>query len=298
MYLENRLIAMLDVLGFSSRIKTREGMEQMDAKYAQLIDCAKSHMFSPRSVSGSPEPPEPNFEYGSFVFDTLVLVSYPTDIKSTYRFVFATIWLMEKFFAEGFPLRGSIGIGDFCENEKSGIFLSNAFRRLSEDEKDQQWTGCVLLPEADETVVSSLLGVIAQGAAKKSSPIHYLKVPTKRSPCESSSRWCLNWSHFLSGSVIQAELEQMAGDYAKQQNTIQYLKLLGEMSDDTQPLAPVFAPAQRMKTMKALSGMRVKFEDEFGNGVIPGCSFTLAACDIDAQPIIPLDLAQKAAEGR
>lgn len=295
MYLENRLIAMLDVLGFSSRIKTRECMEQTGDKYAQLIEGAKSHMFSPRPVSGSSEPPEPNFEFGSFVFDTLVLVSYPIDIKTTYYFVFATILLMEEFFAEGFPLRGSIGIGDFCENEKSSIFLSNAFKRLSEDEKNQQWTGCILLPEADETVVRSLLGGLAQGAAQRSSPLHYVEVPTKRSTFASSSRWCLNWSHFLSDPAIQAGLQKMAGDPVKQQNTIRYLKLLEEMTTDTQPLTPEFAPAARMKIMKARSGMRVKFEDEFGNGVHPGCSFTITAYDMDAQPLVAGGLSRQSA---
>lgn len=286
MYVENRLIAMLDVLGFSSQIETREGMKQTSDKYAGLIEDAKNHMFSPRPVSGSPEPPEPNFEYGNFVFDTLVLVSYPVDIKATYRFVFATILLMERFFAEGFPLRGSIGIGDFCENNNSGIFLSNAFKRLSEDERNQQWTGCVLLPEADEIVVSSLFGSLAQGAAHKSSPLHYIEAPTKQPMCASSWRWCLNWSHFLSSSAIQAGLQRMAGDHVKQQNTIQYLRSLEEMTDDTQPLTPEFAPAARMKTMRARSGMRVKFEDEFGNAVNPGCSFTIAVSNMDAQSIV------------
>lgn len=103
MYLENRLIAMLDVLGFAGRIQTREGLQGTAARYAELIERAKRHMFSPQAVPGSPKNPEPNFEYGQFVFDTLVLVSHPIDVKSTCRFIFATILLMDMFFTERFP---------------------------------------------------------------------------------------------------------------------------------------------------------------------------------------------------
>ncbi len=158
MYLEHRLIAMLDVLGFASCIETRSGLERTTAKYSELIALAKGHMFSPKALRGSPGQPESNFEFGQFVFDTLVLVSYPIDIKATYRFIFATNLLMEMFFAETFPLRGSIGIGDFSSTEDGQIFLSNAFKRLRIDEERQQWAGCAILPEAEEIVVSYLLG--------------------------------------------------------------------------------------------------------------------------------------------
>lgn len=280
-YLENRLIAMLDVLGFAERIQTREGLERTTAQYAQLIARAKGHMFSPKAVPGSPNDPEPNFEYGQFVFDTLVLVSYPLDIKSACRFVFATILLMELFFAEKFPLRGSIGIGDFSADEDAQIFLSNAFKRLRLDEERQQWTGCAILPEAEEIVVSSLLGNIAPDQLPKSAPLHRCTVPMKSQDSQ-SVRWCVNWSHFLSPGVIGAGLKYMAGDAPKQANTSQYLTDLAKLSDDTQTLPLEFVPAKRLKFMKARSSMRVKFEDDNGNGVNPGCSYTIAAYEGNA----------------
>lgn len=292
MYLENRLIAMVDVLGFSSRIRTREGMELTSTRYAELIAQAKEHMFAPKPVPGSPQPPEPNFEYGQFVFDTLVLVSYPTDSKAAYRFIFSTILLMERFFVEGFPLRGSIAIGDFCKNAASDIFLSNTFKRLRLDEENQQWTGCLLMPEAEEFVVSSLLGSIVPDTLPRSSPLHRIATPRKRLADEPAKRWCLNWSHFLSPSTIQLGLQQMGGDLEKQKETTQYLELLGQIPDDTQILPPEFAPAKRMKIMKARSGMRVKFEDDNGNGVNPGCEYTIAAYESDAQPCAPGDAPQ------
>lgn len=281
MYLEHRLIAMLDVLGFSSRIQTREGLEITTAKYSDLIALARGHMFSPKAVPGSPNQPEPNFEYGQFVFDTLVLVSYPLDIKSAFRFVFATILLMELFFAEKFPLRGSIGIGDFSADEDAQIFLSNAFKRLRLDEEHQQWTGCVVSPEAEESVVSYLLGNVAPDQLPKSAPLHRCTVPMKSQDIQ-SVRWCLNWSHFLPPGVIGDGLKYMAGDAPKQVNTSQYLTDVAKLSDDTQTLPPEFLPAKRLKFMKARSGMRVKFVDDNGNGVNPGCSYTLAAYEDNA----------------
>ena len=284
MYLENRLIAMVDVLGFADSIKTRERLESTTARYSELIGRAKGHMFSPRAMQGSPNEPEPNFEYGQFVFDTLVLVSHPIDVKSVCRFVFASIHLMELFFAEKFPLRGSIGVGDFCTDEVANIFLSDAFKRLRTDEESQQWTGCVLLPEAEEVVVSSLLGNVQPSNLSQSSPLHYMSIPRKVSTEQSKKRWCLNWSHFLSPVVIEEGLQHMHGDPVKQDNTRHYLDSLTELSDETQQLSAEFSPAKKIKTMKARSGWRSKFEDDDGNAVNPGCGWTMAAYENNIQP--------------
>ena len=235
------------------------------------------HMFSPKVVPGSPNNPEPNFEYGQFVFDTVVLISYPVDVKSSYRFVFATILLMEIFFAEKFPLRGSIGKGNFCVDEAVPIFLSDAFKRLRVDEENQQWTGCTLLPEAEKVVISSVLGTVLPNHLTQSSPLHEMVIPVKNQLAQPQFRWCLNWSHFLSPTIIETGLEYMAGDLPKQENTRNYLDSLRELEDDTQILTIEFFPAKRLKVMKARSGIRTKFEDDDGNGVTPGCSFSIAA---------------------
>jgi hypothetical protein len=244
MYLENRLIAMVDVLGFASRIETRQGMEITTAKYAELIARARAHMFAPKG----------------------------------------TILLMETFFSDKFPLRGSIGIGDFCKDEAAEVFLSNAFKRLRIDEENQQWTGCVLLHEAEEIVVSSLLGSTIPESLPRSSPLHYLSIPTKQSTAEPQQRWCLNWSHFLASSMIEVGLKQMSGDRDKQRNTREYLQVMSQLTDDTQVLTAEFSPAKRMKVMKARSGLRIKFEEDDGHGVNPGCSYTIAGYEADAQP--------------
>lgn len=84
----------------------------------------------------------------------------------------------------------------------------------------------------------------------------------------------------------------MDGDLEKQKETMHYLESLGQMSDDTQVLSSDFAPAKRMKSMKARSGMRVKFEDDNGNGVNPGYEYTIAAYEMNPQPSTPGDVPQ------
>ncbi len=286
MFLENRLIAMLDVLGLASRLGTREGLVETTVAYAELIGRAKVHMFSPKAVPGSPNDPEPNFEYGQFVFDTLILVSYPLDVKSTYRFVFATILLMELFFAKRFPLRGSIGKGDFCTDEKEQIFLSDAFKRLRLCEENQQWSGCILLKEVEDIVLTSLLGSLPPNARNvallRSAPMHPLVVPMKEPPADLQPLWCLNWSYFLPPTTIQAGLEYMAADPVKHDNTASYIQTVGNLHDNAQVLASEFLPAKTMKMMKARSGVRIRFEDEQGNCVKPGCAhWTIAAYEHD-----------------
>lgn len=83
MYLDNRLIAMLDVLGFSSRIQDPESLKRTTAQYAGLIAEAKEHMFNPAGMPGSPNSPPSNFEYGQFVFDTSLLAGLAQSISCT-----------------------------------------------------------------------------------------------------------------------------------------------------------------------------------------------------------------------
>lgn len=74
----------------------------------------------------------------------------------------------------------------------------------------------------------------------------------------------------------------MAADRVKRDNTASYIQTVGKLDDDAQVLAPEFLPARTLKTMKARSGVRVKFEDEQGNGVKPGCEqWTFAAYERD-----------------
>lgn len=271
MYLENRLIAMLDVLGFSSRIQDPESLQKTMAQYAGLITAAQSHMFSPEGVPGSPNTPPSNFEFGQFVFDTLVLVSHPLDVHSVAHFVLTTSLLMEKFFEAGFPLRGAIGKGNFCMDNNTRIFLSDAFKRLKAEEDNQQWTGCTLLPEIEEQVIEALLGEILTNALAISAPIHRVPVPCKQKTIPPTERWCVNWSHFLAPATIIQGMDYLKGDTGKHQGTAEYLEYIRTLPNDTSRLSLEFAPAVAMKFIKTRASVRIRFEDSEGNGVKPGC---------------------------
>lgn len=52
MFLENRLIAMLDVLGLANRLGTKEGLVETTAAYAEIIGRAKGHMFLTEGSAG------------------------------------------------------------------------------------------------------------------------------------------------------------------------------------------------------------------------------------------------------
>lgn len=184
--------------------------------------------------------------------------------------------LMEKFFEAGYPLRGAIGKGDFCMDDATQIFLSDAFKCLKTEEDSQQWTGCTLLPEIEALAIEMLLGNIPASGLAVSAPIHRVPVPFKNSTTPPTER-CVNWSYLLAPEILLQGVEYLKGDAAKHQGTVEYLKRIHTMPNDTSRLAPEFAPAVALKLIKTRASVRIKFEDADGNGVEPGCdNWTLA----------------------
>lgn len=268
MHLENRMIAMLDVLGLSNQINDRDKLLSVISTYKDLISEARHAIFDKQTMAGSQSPSVTNFEVGEFVFDTIVLVSPPIDLKSISNFILSIIQLMELFGKRNMPLRGAIGIGDYCQNEETNIFLSNIFKLLSKAESNQQWTGCVVLADAEDQIINGLMGGPPE-TVKRSDVMHQLTIPTKTSSEE--HRWCLNWSYKLLPHEVNSILEYMSGDQNKQNGTRNYLDHLSSLPDDVQILTPEFYPAVKLKTMKTRVAMNILFEDENGLPVEPGC---------------------------
>ena len=268
MHLENRLIAMLDVLGLSNQKKDKTELPVVIEKYKHLIREAREKIFTQDTIPGSSEVKSYNFEVGEFVFDTLVLVSYPLEVKSTCQFMLSTIRLMELFSNENMPLRGAIGIGDYLVDDETKIFLSDIFKQLDKEQKNQQWTGCVLLTEAEERIVSNIIGTVPT-SPKQSDVLHQYSIPSKSSTDE--NRWCLNWSYQLTELEIESVLKYMCGDPTKRTNTEAYINYLKSLPDDCQRLSPEFYPATKLKTVKTRRSMRFRFEDKNGLPVEPGC---------------------------
>ena len=265
---ENRIIAMLDILGLSVQIKDPKNLPIVLEKYKKLIKQVRETIFFKESISGSKEPYSYNFEIGEFVFDTLVLVSYPIDVKSSCKFVLSVIEIMELFAKQNMPLRGAIGIGDYCVDDETNIFLSNIFKSLSKEETNQRWSGCVLLPENEDMIISNILGTIPE-IPKQSDVFHLLDVPNKKSANE--KRWCINWIYKMLDDEIESILKYMEGDSDKHENTRLYIDYLKSLPYEYQILPPDYFPAVKMKAMKTRASLNIRFEDKQGLPVEPGC---------------------------
>lgn len=277
MYLENRLVAMLDVLGLSRRLGTREQLEATSRQYSELIQSAKQKIFTSGTMLGSASQEISNFEVGEFVFDNLVLVSHPLTTHTACQFVMALTHLMEVFALGDMPLRGAIGLGDYCYDAESNVFLSNIFKALSAEEGRQNWAGCVVLDDAAEYLVNEICGPEAERFMSQSSALLKLEVPAKD---PMGRRWCLNWMHLLSPSQRQQILSFLAGDPSKLAGTEGYLNQLSALPPSIGPvfgLPPEFSPAVAMKTLNSRATARVQFVDASGESVKPGVeNFTLA----------------------
>jgi hypothetical protein len=259
---------MLDVLGLSNQIKDKDELLSVMETYKKLISEARKAVFRNDTMEGSQTPEVINFEVGEFVFDTIVLVSPPITTHSTCSFILSVVRLMELFAKNNMPLRGAIGIGDYCSDEDTQIFLSNIFKRLSSEEQNQQWSGCVLTPEAEQEIISNVMGAIPT-SPMQSDILHSLTIPSKSSA--ETIRWCLNWMYQLEAPDIESLLGYMNGDKSKQTGTRFYVDIIKALPDDAQTLPEEFHPAVKLKTIKTRASMQVRFENENGIAVEPGC---------------------------
>lgn len=126
--LDNRLIAFLDVLGFSARLE-KEAIESLHQQYASFIDQAGNATFF--SAQGD-NTGRKNFDFSQFLFDSIVLVSRPVDdVFNVNNFLSAVSLLLELVFKNKLPLRGAISQGDFLYDEVRNIFLSSRFPELA-----------------------------------------------------------------------------------------------------------------------------------------------------------------------
>lgn len=124
---KDRLIGMLDVLGFSNRLESMR-LDDLVLMQSSLIERADREVFNPPTVHGSPQSAPSNFERYNFLFDSIVLVSKPTDtIKHVSFFITAVAHLMELFFANQMPLRGAITFADYIEDSTRGVALSPSY---------------------------------------------------------------------------------------------------------------------------------------------------------------------------
>lgn len=264
--LENRLIAFLDVLGFSARLE-REKIESLHQQYSAFIDEAKNATFF--SVQGD-NTGRKNFEFSQFLFDSIVLVSCPVDdIYNVNNFVSAVSLLLELGFQNKLPLRGAISQGNFLYDQERNIFLSERFPELVKFELKQEWTGCSILKHAEQTIANCVLGVsdAFQGSEEqtRNQLFHRYNVPLKNG--ESFDCLVLNYLFFLSEREILDGIDYLIS--GKKEHTAQYFEFLKSLPLQVQELEQAFLPAVYCAFITTRSGMRLKFTDADGNPCAP-----------------------------
>lgn len=273
MYLENRIIAMLDVLGLSKRLNSKQDLIETSKIYNDLITSTKNEILSSQNLIAPDEPPKSNYEIGEFVFDNLVLVSHPlTTNGSASNFIHALTSIMQKFALQDMPLRGAMGIGDYCVDPRTNVFLSNIFKSLNREESNQNWTGCVVLEDSCEKILDILIGNLSEIAPSQSDVLIRMPIPFKKNA--GAERWCLNWMSTLSSKKTEQILNYLAADQEKLKGTEKHLEFLSGLPEDVQILPPQFAPAVKLRLMKTREGVQVCFTDSEGEPADPGCDFT------------------------
>jgi hypothetical protein len=273
--LSRRLVAFLDILGFSKRLETVP-VGELHRTYSALIDKAISEIFPvfPVPPKGSPptEPPKSrsNFANAQFLFDSIVLVSNPIDgddgSRNVIDFMSATALLFEISFGRALPLRGCIGFDDVLVDETRQIFLSRTFPILVADEKKQQWAGVTLLPSAADEILNGLYGTPASELAKDGTGL-LLRYPVPFRDNSSEDAWCLNWVYLCDARDLATGLTFLEG--RKKEETQRFVDHVRSIARPASVLPENCRPAHRLFFQPARDRFRFKFVDIDGNGVDP-----------------------------
>lgn len=273
---ENRLIAFIDVLGFSKKLENVDidKLQELHDKYSEFIDQAQTATFF---ESSGDKMGRTNFEFSQFLFDSIVLVSNPTDdVFNVNNFVSAVSLLLELGFKHNLPLRGAISLGNFLYDNERNIFLSPSFPDLVKCEQQQEWVGCTVLRDAEEIVLGAALGKVNVHEAPqvRNQLIHSYKVPLKK---DSEEKYLvLNFMFFMSEKEILLGIKDLIEP--KKSNTNSYFEYLKSLKIELTPLDPSFLPAVMFTSINTRSGTRLKFLDSSGKQCQPGVdNFTITA---------------------
>ncbi|MBO6809345.1 hypothetical protein [Thalassospira sp.] len=281
MLYRNRLVALLDVLGISSKLCSPEKLEEITEAYNMAVTEARKLTDDPTPVDGSPNSPRPAFLYSHFVFDTIILVSHDPDPHGAKDFIFGVSLIMERLFERGMPVRGSIGHGAVYIPPDEGVVLSDQFKLLSKMELAQNWSGCAILPNAEEIVAESILGTSSSDFLAnepiRGCPILPYSVPLKATvDGDISLRMCVNWVYGLEDGLVDEGVNRMAPAPEKQNHTQKFVQFVRGLKDEVVLLSEAQAPATRLHCIKARAGVRLLFRDDAGKAAEPSGSFTIS----------------------
>ncbi|UKV15351.1 hypothetical protein L6172_03375 [Thalassospiraceae bacterium SW-3-3] len=280
----NRLVALLDVLGVADQLTSAAGLEMISSAYGEIIAEARELTERPKALRGSPEEPRPNFLYSHFVFDTIVLVSHELDTKGVKDFLFGISLMMERFFERGLPLRGTIGCGTVSIIEDQGLVLSDQLKTLSKIEAAQNWSGCAIIPNAEQIIVENLLGGNIEAFLSKAPlsgcPIVPYEIPMKvDAKVEFYPRICVNWAYAMENEKVSKGLSSMKPVRDKHDNTAAFVEYIRSLQDEIVFLSEENRPAHTMRFMKARAGCRILFRDNNGFAVNPSGTLEITFLD-------------------
>jgi hypothetical protein len=245
------------------------GIEEIYNKYSQFVDIAKNKVFF--GVPSDYEGPSSNFEKSEIVSDSILLVSHDIEnVASTNNFIGSIHLFLELGVASGFMFRGCVTQGEIIFDEQRNIFLSKEFNELAKFEPKINAPVCVIFDEAKSTVLSSLFGgeVESDGVIPlRSLPLVKWTVPLKNEITKDF--WCINYTFFCTEQNIEASIEYLAGDVAKQNNFIKYLEFLECFPEERLVFGDKIFDCKYLKLMKSRSGMRVAFVSDSGDIVQP-----------------------------
>ena len=261
--LENRLIAFLDVLGFSARLEA-EAPADVVALYCTFIDEANTKIFHQVNELHQTAAVS-NFAASKFVFDSVVLVSHPiNDPHNVSNFVFAATLLLERGFTTKFPLRGAISLGDYVESIDHGVFVSPDFKSLFASEQNLDWSGCSILQKAETVVLSSLHGsAIHPESARRNHPVVHCAVPIKNQKQKTALEeklWALNWCYMLTDHEIGQGLEHLIP--AKRTPTAKFVSHVQSLAGTKRDAVTGHQPPLYMRNMPSTTQCRIRFTDQ------------------------------------
>ncbi|KAF0191656.1 MAG: hypothetical protein FD165_1379 [Gammaproteobacteria bacterium] len=260
---------MLDVLGLSAQISNESGLHATMEKYGELIVHARDKIFVSRSTA-FPEHDAHHFEATNFVFDTLVLVSHSIDRRGKAAgFMSAVSNIMSVFSLANLPLRGAIGVGDYLYDDKTGLFLSDVFRKLDDAIKQQEWAGCFLLPEYEDYVMPLVLGRYTLDESNQSSGLYRYPVPRKDGSRKEA--WCLNWLDMFVDDDFRSILNYMRADAKKAMHVERFITFYRQLPRDDSLVPSEFVPAKYAKIINFGESKRVSFWNERHESVWPVC---------------------------
>jgi hypothetical protein len=149
---EKRVVAFLDVLGFSDEIETKS-LDELAMKYERIIAQVRAFL-RPLQIQEQHLTLFPNRSSDSpwcnlHIFSDSIILIANTDTEVGCLEILVYAWRLAQFLlGAGMPPRGGISYGEIHSNSKTGVFLGRALTRAYRLEQSQDWIGISI----DETL--------------------------------------------------------------------------------------------------------------------------------------------------